>query len=442
MNVRAQDKLTIDSINATMDEMLKDNRWNKMITYGENALGKGYEFFFLRARLGIAYYETKKYFKAITNLERAFKIGYDNPTVLEDLYYSYLYTGRDADRYYVFSQLPENYKSSIKPLENSFVDNLHMDAGIGISNDYDKNNTADLDGNENFYGEQTLTGNEFYFNVGLNQIPFKYLNVNYDYFYLNTDKKKVIEFDNDTVSSKYSQLQSRFYNSYNIHVDDGFIITPAGNYVGRKYSTIYENFDSAVNVTPDSVAYFYTQSLKETSDNNFVISLDISKFYKIFKFGINGSFSYLNNLHQSQYGLSFKVYPAAKVNFYSNTDLVLQNQQGVANLIVDQSFGGWINNKFVYELSGTVGKMNNFNQSNGYKVYNTDIINYKLGFDLQYYFSRNFRMNFGYGFQSRERNYVTYTAPVITPASVSFNQKQTEVKYRVNNLLLGINYNF
>ncbi len=430
--------MSVDIINDKMSAMLEESQWDKMIPYGERALRSGYDFFFLRARLGIAYYETGKYFKAITNLERALEIGYDNPTVLEDLYYCYLYTGRDDDRNFIYKKLPKNKQKRLKPLQNPLVDNLHSEIATGVSNDLDKNGSADLDGNDNFYGEQTLSGNEFYFNIGLNQLPVNFLNVNYDFSYLKINNTKQLMFNNELISDEYPEYQSRFYNSYNVRIAPGFIISPAGQFIGIKYSALYADYDSTAYFSKDSSRYIFSVSEKEKFLNSFVLSLDISKFITRFKIGLNGSFSYLNDVHQYQYGLSFKVFPFSKPNFSTYTNVIMHNQNDIANLIIDQSFSGNVKYKFFYEIFATFGKMNNYNERNGFRVYNTDIINYKLGFETKYFFTTAFSGKFIYSYQSRERNYLTNDPGNFT----DYSPQKMQLNYQVNNILFGLNYSF
>ncbi len=434
-NANAQNQITMDSIDSKMEKMFDDNNWYEMIPYGESMLRLGFDYFYLRARLGIAYYMTKDYFNAIPNFERALEVGYDNPTVLEYLYYSYLYTGREADKNYMFKQLPGRLRKKIKPLENPMADNLHVESGIGISNDPDKNSNVNFDGDNGSLRQQIINGNEFYFNTGLNQLPVDFLNVSYDYTYLKTQKTAQMQYQNEIINNDYYQYQNRFYNSFDFRIAQGLTITPAGHYLTTEEDVFTVNSDSAVYVLPDSVKYFYSFPVQENSYNSFVLSLDISKYISIYKFGINGSYSYLNKMHQSQYGLSFKVFPFSKINFYSYTNLVLQNQNSITNLIADQSFTGMFNNIFFYEAFATVGKMSNYNEHNGYRVYNnSDAITYKLGFELKYFLTKNFSADFIYSFQNRERNYLTYTTPV--------SQEPGELNYQVNNFALKINYSF
>lgn len=442
LRTSAQEEMSVDIINDKMSAMFDKNDWYQLISYGEKAVKKGYDFFFLRARLGIAYYETENYYKAIPNLERALEIGYDNASVLEDLYYCYLFTGREDDRNYVFKKLPKNKRKRLKPLENPFADNLHIEYGTDISNDADKNSSVDLDGSENFYGEQTLTGNELYFNVGLNQLPVNFLNAKFDFSYLKTNKTKQIMFGNELISDDYPEYQSRFYNSYNIRISPGFIVSPAGQYIGKKYSTVYADYDSTAFYSKDSVKYFYSISEQEKLLNNFVLSLDISKYITKFKFGLNGSFSYLNDQHQYQYGFSFRVFPFREPNFFSYTNVILHNQNDIANLIVDQSFGGNVKYKFFYELFATFGKMSNYNEHNGFRVYNNDVINYKFGFETKYFFTDNFSGKFIYSYQSRERNYMTGSSNAVSSNNPDDTFQSGQLNYQVNNFLFGLNYSF
>lgn len=450
VKINAQDDLSIDSLDKKMEELFVNKKWNEIISLGKKALAVNIETYFLRVRLGIAYYQTKKYFDAIPNFEKAIDIAYPEPEVLRFLYYSYVITGRMEDANYTYFLMPESEKIKIKPLENSFVNDLIIESGLGISNDYDKNSSIDLDGTDNIYGEQILSGNNFFVNGGIRQLPLKWLGILYDYTYMKTDREKQIQFNNTKNSDSYSQIQNQFYNKFDIRAAKGLVISPAGRYIKLEDNTIYSNYDSASytynpnTMAYDSVEYYYTLFNQQNISDNFVLSVAVFKYISIFKFEVNGSFSYLNNNHQSQYGLSFKSFPYGKVNFYTNTDLVLHNQNKVSNIIFTQLFGGEIYKNLWLEGFGTYGNMSNYNEQNGYIVYNNpDVINYKFGAELKYYFPINLTVSILYQFQERTKNYLTYFFPdaAITGSSTNFPGAEHElmqVNYQMNIFLAGI----
>jgi hypothetical protein len=431
----SQSTITIDSINTEMEVLQGENNYGRMISLGESYLRKGYDSFFLRARLGIAYYETNQYLKAIPQLENTMKYGIDNPSVLTDLYFSYFYTGREADRDYVFSRLNKSSKKRLQPLNNIIANNIFSDFGFSVSGDEADNSMNTVPGE--LYNEQIVNGNAFFIGVGINQLLFQSLSIDYVYNYLKIDKTKIIKSADLQYSNDYSEYQNRFYNRYNIRVSDGLVISPAGHFIGIDYSSIFGQSDTA------NSASGYSVYEKGSVYDSFVLSADITKYKTKYRAGINGSFSFLNNIHQWQLGASFKIFPMNKASFYTASDIYIQNQNDVANLIFNQSLGGFSGKKFFYELFFTIGNINNFNERNGALVYNDpDVIKFKTGFDMKYYITHLFNLNLGYSFQSRDRNSYAY----VNDSSVNSNQltaqKSSLISYSINNIFAGFKFTF
>ena len=441
----SQEKLTYEKVNEKTYEYYLNKNWKELISFGNKALKQNIDFYYLRYRLGIAYYETEKFISAIPEFLKAFEVNPADNDLNEYLYYSYLLSGNSEEAGFYFSKLSESRKNKIRPLNNTFVNDFIAESGTGINNDLDKNETADIDGQDNIYGEQILNDNYFYFRTGLKQIPFQSVSIKYNYSYLNLKKKKVIRFNDENHTDNYSQKQNQFYNGIDILLPDGLIISPAGQYINSKDKTIYAEFDSAMYVydslsmTYKPVKYFYNITERETNMDNFVLSLSISKTFSLFKAGLNGSFSYLNDFHQSQLGTSFTYYPLENVYLYSKSDFTLHRQKEVTNLIFSQTIGGRITDRLFMDLFFTYGRMNNFNEQNGAIVYNNpDVIKYKFGAELNYYFPFNLNAYIVYLNQSREKKYLSYfisgysnSYPVYSPDSFIQN-------YNTNIFLAGL----
>ena len=92
----------------------------------------------------------------------------------------------------------------------------------------------------------------------------------------------------------------------------------------------------------------------------------------------------------------------------------------------------------MYEAGVTFGNLYNFNEKNGYLIYDDpDVIKYKIGAELKYNFNYNLNAYFSYSYENRERKYFTYSLSkaVLIPQSNNSN-------YNINSLLLGVNYVF
>lgn len=447
--VFSQEKLTFESVNdKTYNFYLKKN-WKELINLAEKAISQDIDFYYLRYRLGIAYYETEKYYSAIKNLKNVFDINPDDDELNSYLYYSHLLSGRPDEAEFYFSELSGREKDRIRPLNNSFMNNLFAESGFASNNDINKNESADIDGTDDYYGEQTLNGNYFYFRTGLKQIPFKRVSIKYNYSYLNLKKTKVISYNDLKISDDYSQKQNQFYNEITFSLGNGVLVSPAGHYVNVSDNTIFAEYDSAAYVF-DSLSnnyrleeVFYTINRKDSELNNFVLSIDVNKHFAKFKAGINASFSQLNYDHQSQIGASFSYLPMENLNFYTVSNLVLHNQNSISNLIFTQQIGGSFTREFYYNAFFTFGNINNYNEQNGALVYNNpDVTTSKFGAELNYYFPFNLNAYIVYLMQFKEKKYFEYILSGNENRYPVYSPVVKNLDYNTNIFLLGLKYLF
>jgi len=426
VNANAQNDFSKDSVDKKSAILFQNKKWDELISFGNTALKRNAETYFLRVRLGMAYFEKENYFNAIPEFERAIEIGYQDENVLEYLYNSYLKTGRTEDAAFIFSSFSESGKNRIKPLNNSFAENIFTGIEYGFSNDESRNANTDLDGDQNKYGEQTIFRNSILATAGLNQLPFDRLNIFYDYTYINSGKTKIIMRNSEKLNDDYQEIQNRFYNRFDILAANGLVISPAGHYISKKYNTLFAGI-------ADSTLSDISVSEKEIDNENFILSISASKFYSIYKFTLSGSFSYLNEFHQSQLGLSFLMYLLRKTSFYTNTSAVLHSENKISNLIVSQSIGIKAGKRIYIEASASAGVMKNYNEQNGYTVYNTgDVIKSKFGISLDFSLLKNLNINIGYSFRQSEKNYLTYKAKGLYRGVISYEQTLTKLKYNVS----------
>lgn len=438
--VKSQDDQTLDEVQQKLDSLYEGEKWNEIIVLGNKTLKEDGDFYSLRVRLGEAYFEKGKYVYAIENLEKALEIGFSEQFILEKLYYSYKFMGRNEDANYIFSKLSISRKDKIRPLNNAFIESFNTEFGTSLSNDESKNGNFNTTLNPDQYGEQIINKNSFLFDIGLSQMPVEILNVFYDYTYQNLQKEKVIDYNGIKTTDNYNQYQSHFYNSFNIRISNGFVISPAGRFISTKETTMNASIDSS-SPPPDqnggSTNYSLTTTENETNIENFILSLSLVKYISLYKFGINGSFSYLNEIHQSQIGATASYFPSGNKSFYTTSNIVLHNQNSVTEMIFTQLFGGKLRKNLFLEGYATIGKVYNYNEENGYIVFNnSDATSFKFGLNMKYAVSNSTNLFLIYLNQQRERNYTVYNIPQKNPV---LTQKLT---YSVNTILAGVKINF
>ena len=154
---RAQDTLSSGGVEAQSYSLYTQKNWDELITFGNVALSKGFDYYYLRYRLGVAYFEKKKYRVAATQFEKANKFNSTDET-LEYLYYCYNYTSQyERARWISKSFSPEAiaYTGSDKLKAFSFAT---LEAGMG-----ETDSTVQFN---NYYYEQVSAGfyikNRFY----------------------------------------------------------------------------------------------------------------------------------------------------------------------------------------------------------------------------------------------------------------------------------------
>lgn len=110
-------------------------KWEELIEKGKQALKNRIDYYYLRVRMGVAYYYLGKYKLAIRHLRKAYNTNPDDPFVNQYLAYSYLAMGDLERAYSHFKRLPEHVRSKI-PLFKSGVYRTDFNFLMFINPDY------------------------------------------------------------------------------------------------------------------------------------------------------------------------------------------------------------------------------------------------------------------------------------------------------------------
>ena len=95
----SQAQQTTTSVDKVTYELWLEQDWDALIETGNRALDNGFDFYYLRYRLGIAYYQKQNYHRAGEHFQKAFEMNDGDDLLKEYLYYSYLLAGRKYEAY-------------------------------------------------------------------------------------------------------------------------------------------------------------------------------------------------------------------------------------------------------------------------------------------------------------------------------------------------------
>ncbi|MEN8123585.1 MAG: hypothetical protein ABFR32_00535 [Bacteroidota bacterium] len=186
----------------TLSLYIKED-WETLIIIAEEALEKNATSYNIDYRLAIAYYNTKNYFDSAQQFEFIIK-NYQtkDETILEYLYYSYLFSGRQQDALLISKDFPFHIQEKTDVKSFKFIDVISAEGGMKMSN---KENL----GIENLSYLNGGFAQQFGYRVKLNH-AFTTLSQNY------------IDFD---------YTQKEYYGNINIQVAKGLTLIPAFHYI-------------------------------------------------------------------------------------------------------------------------------------------------------------------------------------------------------------------
>ena len=422
-----------DNIEQKTLELFQNKQYKRLIFVGEEAIANKTDYFFLRYRIGVAYYELGNYRMAAYHLEKALIFNSDDATELEYLYYSYLFSGRTSDANYLTSRMTEDLKKKIV-YKTKFLNTINFETGVSVSNNIPKNADIDLDGSPNIYGENDLNNNILYAHLGLKHDILPFLSIYHGFSHISIEKRKIIRIQDRDTLSNYTLTQNEYYINSDIQLKNGIKLTPAFHFMNVASKGM--KFDST------QLPPFADETL---NINNYVVSISLAKESKKLTYGFSATYSNLNYAKQIQVGIGLTYYPFGNLNLYSATNLVYFNQktpgwltQGSTKenrFIFDQMIGLKLNSKLWTEASVTLGNLSNYNEKNAFIVYNiADKINFKAGISFIYSLSSKIELSLCYQLLNRESNYNTYTDPVTVQINTT--------NYQNNTLIGGIKWKF
>lgn len=435
------------------------NDWDSLIYTGKKALQNGTDYFYLRYRLGIAYFSKGNYLKASHHLEKSLGFNSMDELAMENLYFSYKYTNRQLEANELTTKFPARLNEKLNTKQNKLIDYFYFEPGYTFSNNIEKNEKEtfnDIKGNgdppgkdEVLFGQQDLNDDKYFINAGAKLNLSRKISAYFGYGFLTTSKLKQIQSSDlvvsgdiyDTItkfySNNYKLCQNEAYANAQINAWKGFIVTPALHYLNVHFKTIFANTNVTDTLLPqiDTIPVKLSEYIiieNDTSFNNFIASLSVSKNLSLFNLSLNGTWSNLNNKEQYQAGGMVVFYPKGNLDLYTTTYVVSTWQDNINRFIVEQQVGIKMLKKLWVEGFITLGEMVNYNEKNALVVYNSgDKINFRAGADFIIILSDNIELSFRYRYTTEEGNLVRYS---------NHSYSETSLDYQNNTFTGGIKW--
>lgn len=329
----SQDKIDGTEIETKTLEFYNNKNWNSLIAIGDEAFKNGNDYFYLRMRMGIAYFEQKNYCISVEHFKKAIVFNATDDLANEYLYYSYMYSGKEEEARKLTTTFSSELKEKLGFNDISVIDFITVSGGSKIAN-----------------SPFSASNNAIYFK------PANFFELGLKHYFKNKFSlfHALSTFNQETYIGKINQNQ--YYALAAIPLKNNWSVSPAFHILKLNFTGIIPNINS------------------DTSTNNyFVGSFSVNKSFKKFDFSTGSTFSNILSITQYNHfaSLTYSIFGNSQLVFGFTDYLHTSNKYASLN----NSFSA-----FVYfeplkfaavKLSYFKNQNNNIIEGNGYLINNS-----------------------------------------------------------------------
>ncbi len=319
INVKSQSKteLLIDTLNSAYVEqksydLYNDKNWSELIKFGNQSINKGFNYYYLQLRVGIAYYEKKNYSLALGHFKKALVFNLDDELTLEYMYFCYIYNGRHENARELSKQFNLPLLQKIGIAKQSNIEFAIIEGGTKITDSVEYYNKA-KNGTPNYFKPP------IYFQLGLNHYIKNRVSLFHALTYFNQQSflgtvKQYQYFIKATVPIKNNWLMLASLHCVNLNTTSKLVTTtidtlwPPG---------VLPHTQQPAGAPPLKTKKNTITTQTKNNANYFVGALNAQKTINKFTIGIGTTVSNIGNITQ------FINNSYLSCNVFGNTKLVL-----------------------------------------------------------------------------------------------------------------------
>jgi len=345
-----------------------EQKWDSLIHTGKEALRDEIDYYYLRMRLGIAYYSKRNYRKAATHFTRALEWNHQDPAALEYLYYCRIYAGQKEQADLLRKRFRGDLALKMPPPQPAFF------GMSGIEYLYSHNLNREILENPDEFVSAPVPGVR-YITSGFSNISASLSNaiapgISLEHAYTFLSKKNLYDyFDGISryMTTAQQVRQHQYYLSPRLTTLSGLTLIPAFHVIRLRYQvfadagTGYQGGNNMILVFQEKTDFLAGLALKQR-----IGPVDIH---------LGGYFTELNDMEQIQSRTGLTWYPLGNLNFYAggfaNSLYRIGTGEGTLNFIPEILIGFSIAEKVWIELNASSGEMDQYVENYGAIIYNS-----------------------------------------------------------------------
>jgi hypothetical protein len=315
---RAQKKLTPAEVDRETYAFYLNGEWKKLTELSRAAKKEGIDFFYLNTRTAIAYYNLGHYRKSIPIFEKALNELKGDTTLLEYLYYAYLFSGRDQDAVFLTRKFPESLAQRLGAHPKA-VRKFFIESGVGNNRTFNRIDRMSRNRNSSVYDANYYPKDQYYVTAGLSHDLGPGVRYTQAYTYIGINQAQHIrESGNTSNESMHSTVQNQYYGALDVNLGKGFHLVPSLHLLWGTYS--YNTLSYDANAAP-----FYDPVNEKFND--YSLYLGLFKNFTYFSTGFSGSSANLLGIDCTQLNGQLAIYPLANLNFYLVSTLSFKQEK-------------------------------------------------------------------------------------------------------------------
>lgn len=351
-----------------------EKNWNELVSEGRKAIGYGHDYYYMRMRIGIAFYERRNYAMSAIHFKKALDYNNDDQVALEYLFYSYFLSGRSWQAWSLMNSFfPENRERILK--ESRLKHNT-----ISLESFISDTKTGGIISDPDIWfadpepGSQIVT--DYFLNNSILASHQLGTNVNYFHAYTNLIKQNYLHYYDGSYSydlDPQSVIQNQYYGSLSFFTSGGWSFSPAFHLIRSSYNSVY----------------FATQGMNvnvieyKSNLSGFYGGINVSKATGFLTLGLEAGYISFNTVQNFQGTLSAVIYPLGNSELYfggSISTIRKSNDPGAPASFTEGAMAGFsVARRIWIELSVLSGYLDHFAGNNGLYIYNSaDILRNKI----------------------------------------------------------------
>lgn len=355
-NAFAQETYNSSEVETNSYQLYLEKKWNALIDYGNKALDKNIDYYYLRMRMGIAHYEKQEYRLAQKHFWKAISFNSAEVAAMEYLYYSYIFSGQFDEAEKLTKKFSADLLKKLKLAEQSPVNFLFAEGGTKQSSRSD------------------LFSPPRYIQFGFGHQLGKSISVTHAF----TNYFQPLQGQPPGIFN-----QNQYYIKGNISLGKSWLLSPSGHWMQRKFTP-----NKPPKNMPQPAKPPQTQTI-----NSSIFSLSLRKSLSYFDVKISSSvYKEMIGKPILQESASITYFPLANNKFsISATGFLIRDNVAKQNLKAS-SFTISVRPAPRVSFSGNylMNQSVNLNEENGYTVNNSyDLTSSRISGTIDFSLSKN-----------------------------------------------------